>query len=205
MPDHGGARDVEARLDVAELAVAVRGLVEVHEVEVDLRPGQFDVRLRVQVQQRLLQRVESGDPHLRGAEGVHPGDQPDHRSSALASRIARRIAALSVSTLLPHQRDRDRSTQHPGDLARLLGHLAEGLLAVEALAAGEEPDLEGLQVGDDRAALRGSFRLESGDSGALDLEAGAITIEVGGESRRRRAGSGWTAASSTPTKTRSRR
>jgi hypothetical protein len=56
--DDGLARDAEARLDVAELAVAVGGLVEVHEVEVDLGPRQLDVRLRVQVQQRLLQRVE---------------------------------------------------------------------------------------------------------------------------------------------------
>ena len=50
--------------DVPELAVAVRGLVEVHEVEVDGVPRQLDVRLRVQVQQRGAQRVEAGDPHL---------------------------------------------------------------------------------------------------------------------------------------------
>ena len=57
--DDGLAGDAEPGLDVAELAVAVRGLVEVHEVEVDVGPRQLDVRLRVQVQQRLLQRVEA--------------------------------------------------------------------------------------------------------------------------------------------------
>ena len=77
MPDDRLAGDAEARLDVPELAVAVRGLVEVHEVEVDVGPRQLDVRLRVQVQERLLQRVESGDPHLRGAERVHPRDDAD--------------------------------------------------------------------------------------------------------------------------------
>jgi hypothetical protein len=66
----------KASLDIAELPVALRGLVEVHEVHVDLGPRQRDVRLRVQVQQRCLQCVEAGDPHLGRGEGVHPGDQP---------------------------------------------------------------------------------------------------------------------------------
>ncbi len=55
----GGIRDVagdrlagdpETGLDVAELPVAVGGLVEVHEVHVDGRPGQLAVELGVQVQ-----------------------------------------------------------------------------------------------------------------------------------------------------------
>ena len=77
MADDGLARDAQTGLDVAELTVAVRGLVEVHEVEVDVVPGQLDVGLRVQVQERLLQRVEAGDPHLGRAERVHPGDHAD--------------------------------------------------------------------------------------------------------------------------------
>jgi len=57
--DHGGvgdvahnclAGDVEAAEDVAVLAIAVRSLVEVHEVEVDVVPRQGNVRLGVQVQ-----------------------------------------------------------------------------------------------------------------------------------------------------------
>jgi hypothetical protein len=58
----------------AGLAVAVRGLVEVHEVHVDVGPGQVAVELRVQVAERLAQRAEAGDPHLGGREGVHPQD-----------------------------------------------------------------------------------------------------------------------------------
>ena len=45
-----------AGLDEPELAVAVRGLVEVHEVHVDLRPRQLAVELRVQVQERLAEQ-----------------------------------------------------------------------------------------------------------------------------------------------------
>ena len=42
------------RLDEAGLPVAVGGLVKVHEVHVDLSPGQIPVELRVQVEERLL-------------------------------------------------------------------------------------------------------------------------------------------------------
>ena len=41
--------------DEPELAVAVGRLVQVHEVHVDLRPGQLAVELRVQVRHRLAQ------------------------------------------------------------------------------------------------------------------------------------------------------
>ncbi len=73
MPDDGLPRHSQAGLDVAELAVAVGGLVQVHKVKVDLGPGQRDVNLGVQVQQRFAQRIEASNPHLRRAEGVHPG------------------------------------------------------------------------------------------------------------------------------------
>jgi hypothetical protein len=52
----------------------VGGLVEVHEVHVDGRPRQRHAGLGVQVEQRLLQRVEAGDPHLGRRERVHPRD-----------------------------------------------------------------------------------------------------------------------------------
>src|SRR5699024_3213029 len=75
--DHGLAVDAQAGGDVAELAVAVRGLVQVHEVHVDRGPGQLHIGLRVQVQQRGAQRIQALDPHLGGGEGVHPGDHAD--------------------------------------------------------------------------------------------------------------------------------
>jgi hypothetical protein len=44
------AGDAQAGLDVRELAVPVRGLVEVHEVHVDLGPREIAVELRVEVE-----------------------------------------------------------------------------------------------------------------------------------------------------------
>ena len=69
------AVEAHARVDETRLAVAVRRLVEVHEVHVDRRPRQVAIELRVQMQERLLQGVEPADPHLRRREGVHPEDQ----------------------------------------------------------------------------------------------------------------------------------
>ena len=77
MARDGLARHPQPRHDVGELAVAVRRLVEVHEVHVDGAVGQLGVVLGMQVQERLLQRLQAGDPHLGRAEGVHPADDAD--------------------------------------------------------------------------------------------------------------------------------
>ena len=75
--DHDLAGQAQPRADEPELAVAVGGLVQVHEVHVDRAPRQVAVELRVEVQEGLLERGEAGDPHLRGREGVHPEDEAD--------------------------------------------------------------------------------------------------------------------------------
>ncbi len=64
--DHGLTRYAQAGLDVAELSITVRGLIEVHEIHVDLGPRKRHVRLGVQMQQRRPQGIQTGDPHLRG-------------------------------------------------------------------------------------------------------------------------------------------
>ena len=61
------AGEPQARVDEARLAVAVRGLVQVHEVHVDRAPRQVAIELRVQMQERLLQRIQPANPHLRRA------------------------------------------------------------------------------------------------------------------------------------------
>ena len=60
--------------DVSELDIAVSTLVQVHEVHVDLAPGDFGIILCVEVAQRLLQLLQTLDPHLCRREGVHPGN-----------------------------------------------------------------------------------------------------------------------------------
>ena len=59
---------------MAELDVSVSALVEVHEVHVDFVPGDFGVVLGVEVEERLLQLLQTLDPHFGGREGVHPSD-----------------------------------------------------------------------------------------------------------------------------------
>ena len=68
------AGHAHAGADVSELDVAVGALVEVHEVHVDLAPGNLGVVLCVEVEEGLLQLLQAFDPHLGGREGVHPGD-----------------------------------------------------------------------------------------------------------------------------------
>ena len=144
MADDRGPGDPEPGLDVAELPVAVGGLVEVHEVEVDRAPRQLLVGLGVQVQHRLVERRQPGDPHLGRAERVHPGDDPDDvRLTRCASRMVWRIASRDVSTGFHTTRHGDvvGGVEHLDDLLRLGRDLGQDLVAVHRLAAGEEPDL----------------------------------------------------------------
>ena len=99
MADDHFPRLVQPRADVAELAVAVRRLVEVHEVHVDRVPRQITIELRVQMGQGLFQRLQSRDPHLGGRKRVHPADHADARSAAFASRHAWRMDSAVVTTL----------------------------------------------------------------------------------------------------------
>ena len=57
--DDRGPAESQPALDEPELAVAVGRLVEVHEVHVDLGPREVAVVLRMQVKQRLLERLEA--------------------------------------------------------------------------------------------------------------------------------------------------
>ena len=75
MADHDLAVEPQARVEEPGLAVAMRGLVEVHEIHVDLAPRQVAVELGVEMDERLAERGETADPHLRGREGVHPQDE----------------------------------------------------------------------------------------------------------------------------------
>src|SRR5699024_10985953 len=139
----GLAVHAQAGGDVAELAVAVRGLVEVHEVHVDRGPGQLDVRLGVQVQQRGAQRIQALDPHLRGGEGVHQGDDAHAGRVRVPGQgdLADRVTVGEHRLPEDLHRDVARGIERLGDGAGLLGDLDERLGAVQALAAGQEPDL----------------------------------------------------------------
>jgi hypothetical protein len=145
--DNGLARQPHARLEERELAVAVRGLVGVHVVHVDLRPRQCAIELRVQVQQRLGEDAQAGDPHLGRREGMHPEDQADavvggvRLQAEAADRLGRR------RRLAQHDAHRHgvRPLQRGRDLARVGRDRGEHLLAIHLLTAGDEPKLVAAQ------------------------------------------------------------
>ena len=122
------------------------GLVQVHEVHVDLVPGKRDVDLGVQVQERLSQDVEPGDPRLCRRERVHPRDDTDAviRGARLDARPA--YLCRPGEHRLPDQADTDLRprVEQIDYLGGLLSHLAQRLVAVECLAAGQEPAFESL-------------------------------------------------------------
>ena len=136
------------RADEAELAVAVGGLVQVHEVHVDRRPRQVAIELRVQVQKRLLQGGQPGDPHLGGREGVHP----EHQARAVGGGVGLAADVEDGLRRGDHRLADDAHRQPPGgvepgdDLPAVFGDLAEGRFAVKVLAAGDEPNFQLFEI-----------------------------------------------------------
>ena len=76
------------------LAVAVGGLVQIHEVHVDLFIGNLAVVLGGKVAVGLLQVGKAVDPHFAGAEGVAPGD--DARAVLVIVGLAHHVGDLGV-------------------------------------------------------------------------------------------------------------
>jgi hypothetical protein len=81
--------------DEAELAIAMSGLVQIHEVHIDGRPGQLLVELRMQVEQRPVKGAQAGNPHASGRKGVHPSNQSDAILGVVGfeAQLANRVAA----------------------------------------------------------------------------------------------------------------
>ena len=128
----------QPRADVAELAIAVRRLVQVHEVHVDRVPGQIAIELRVQMGQRLFQRLQSGDPHLRRRKRVHPADHAEAtvRGVCLAARLENRLGRGHDLVKDDRHRQAGGSVQPGDDLAAVGRHLPQRPLAIKMLAAG---------------------------------------------------------------------
>ena len=165
MTDDRGASQAQAREDVGVFAVTVRRLVQVHEVHVDAVPGDLDIGLGRQVQQGLAQDLEASDPHLGGAEGVHPGDDAEDAvvRAGLEHRTLDGVGVLQDG--LPHDRRGKQVgfVEQANNLLGLLRNLRQRFLAVQVLAAGDEPDLTALvetghdEISCDVSAVRRRF------------------------------------------------
>ena len=138
---HHGMLLTHARADEAELAAAVRGLVQVHEVHVDAVPRQGGVELRVELQQRFVEDSQAVDPHFCWREGV----QPHHQASAFVIVIG---IAADVSDFvrggtqrLQHQFARQFGfrVQRIHNVLRVFRHLLQRFRSVQMLAANHKP------------------------------------------------------------------
>ncbi len=148
MADHDLARQAQARADVTELAAAVGGLVQVHEIHVDVRPRDVAVELGVQVGQRLAEDLQAFDPHLRRGKRVHPGDDAD--AVFLRVRIDGELGDFGggLEDRLENHLVRQRAggVERLDDDLRVLIDFFERLGSVEVLGAGDEPDFKGVEL-----------------------------------------------------------
>ncbi len=134
--------------DEAVLAVAVRRLVQVHEIHVNRRPRDVAIVLRVQMRDRFAELLEAVDPHLRRREGVAPGDEAD-----ASGGVVRGLAKFRHGVRRNHHRlendfdrNRGRGVERLGDFLRMFGDGLERFRPVKMLAAGDEPDFVLLEV-----------------------------------------------------------
>ena len=114
----GLAGQPESGLDVGELAVAVGGLVQVHEVHVDLAPGEIAVELGVEMEKRLPQSLQAGDPHPRRRERVHPGDDADALVGGAGLDAGGQDRVRILISRLIHPEDWDRVNENFEKLLR---------------------------------------------------------------------------------------
>ena len=101
----------------------------------------------MQVEQWLLERDEPRDPHLRGREGVHPGDHADAPVRAVRRQDlpADAVGVYQDGLMDDTNRDCVNVVERSCELCRIGRHLPEDRVPVQGLAAGEEPDLEIVQ------------------------------------------------------------
>ena len=139
MAHHHLAVQAHAGADETKLPVAVRRLVGVHKVHVDVGPRNVAVELRVQVRQRLLQDFQPVYPHFSGGKRVHPGNQAHAIFGGVGLLHELENLLRTSEHRLVHHFDGQLSPQLGGNLLGVLGYLLQRFGAVEVLAAGDEP------------------------------------------------------------------
>ncbi|CCJ96374.1 hypothetical protein BN131_4047 [Cronobacter malonaticus 681] len=138
---HHAMLQTHTRADEAELAAAVRGLVQVHKVHIDAAPRDLRVELGMELQQRFIKDGKTVDPHLRRREGM----QPDHQTRAFVVIVG--VAANGGDLVrcgaerLQHQFARQLrfSVQRVHHLFGVLVDLTQRFRAVKVLAANHKP------------------------------------------------------------------
>ena len=132
---------IQAGVDVAVFAVAVRALVEVHVIEVDRIVGDVVQILRCQMEKRFLQEHSAANPVFRRREGMHPGDDAGYVVVVvyvlheLRNAVGRRHDAF-VYDLIGQLAAGIELVDH---IFRIAVYVAELFFAIQILAAGDKP------------------------------------------------------------------
>ena len=139
--DHDFARDAHPGADVPELDVAVGALVEVHEIHVDLVPGDLGVVLGMEMEQRLAQVLQALDPHLGRREGMHPGDDADAFGVVVGSvhHVFDLTAAVGRALINDPDGDIAGGVQPLDHFLGMSVHGDHGVPSVEELRTGHPP------------------------------------------------------------------
>jgi hypothetical protein len=148
MANHYFSIQPQPRVNETRFPVAMRGLIQVHEIHVNLAPRQVAVKLRVQMEERLAQNRQSANPHLGRGESVHPENQASAVGGAIGFNAKGSNFLRSRHRWLPNQFKREplRTVELLDNLLRVCRHLVQGFPAIQVLAAGDIPNLGGLQV-----------------------------------------------------------
>ena len=133
-------RNAEARYNKSILTVAVSGLIQVHEIHVDLVIRKFLICLCMQMKERLCQDLKASDPHLGRGECVHPCD---HTDAVVIIFSSADILYTELSGLdSGHQDDfhyvAELLIEEVHHLATISSYLRKALCSVKILAAGNK-------------------------------------------------------------------
>ena len=142
MSDDHLSRFVQTRHNVAKFAVAVGALIEIHEIHVDLRPWNLRIKLRMKVENRLVQQFETANPHLRRRKRVHPKNDAHalFRLVRLAKLLRDFFGRLYRAAIDSFARDAPTRVKTIDDNLRMSVDLTERLVAIERLRAGKKPN-----------------------------------------------------------------
>ena len=119
------AGQTHARVHEARLPVAMRRLVQVHEVHVDRVPGKVTIELGMEMRERLMKPVQPAHPHFRRRKCMHPKNEPGavgvgiRVKAKLDDLIRRRQQRLEAGPQWKFRRVRER----PRDLAAVRRNL----------------------------------------------------------------------------------
>ena len=168
-------------MEESGLAVAVGGLVEVHEVHVDGLPREIAVELGVEMEERFFKRGEPAYPHFGWGERVHPQDEAGAGGIGVGgdAEVGDFFGRGEEGFEFEGEREALGFDETVDDGLGVGGDLFERAGAVEMLRTANEPDFGGGEIdeGHGERGIRGrSFlpqRTQSSDTEGTEFGIGS--------------------------------